>query len=53
MWDSTKQETVVNSFLVRGTLNALDGSEDDHVSDELPVKLDLREESEEKKSRRQ
>ena len=27
----------VNSFLICGISNALDGSEDDHVSDDLPV----------------
>ena len=32
-----KQETIVNSFLICGISNALDGSEDDHVSDDLPV----------------
>ena len=36
-WDSIKQETIVNSFLICGISNALDGSEDDHVSDDLPV----------------
>jgi len=36
-WNSIKQETIVNSFLICGISNALDGSEDDHVSDDLPV----------------
>ena len=36
-WDSIKQETISNSFLICGISNALDGSEDDHVSDDLPV----------------
>ena len=36
-WDSIKQETIANSFLICGISNALDGSEDDHVSDDLPV----------------
>ena len=36
-WDSIKQLTIVNSFLICGISNALDGSEDDHVSDDLPV----------------
>ena len=36
-WDSIKQETIVNAFLICGISNALDGSEDDHVSDDLPV----------------
>ena len=31
------KETIVNSFLICGISNALDGSEDDHVSDDLPV----------------
>ena len=36
-----KQETIVNSFLICGISNALDGSEDDHVSDDLPdIELD-------------
>ena len=50
-WDSIKQETIVNSFLICGISNALDGSEDDHVSDDLPdIELDsgtMGEESEE------
>ena len=36
-WDSIKQETITNSFLICGISNALDGSTDDHVSDDLPV----------------
>ena len=36
-WDSIKQETIVNSILICGISNALDGSEDYHVSDDLPV----------------
>ena len=36
-WDSIKQLTIVNSFLICGISNALDGSENDHVSDDLPV----------------
>jgi len=29
--------TIVNSFLICGISNALDGSENDHISDDLPV----------------
>ena len=36
-WDSIKQETIVNSFLICGISNDLDDSEDDHVSDDQPV----------------
>ena len=36
-WDSISQETIVNSFLVCGISNALDGSEDDYVSDDVPA----------------
>ena len=45
-WDSIKQETIVNAFLICGISNTPDCSEDDHVSDDhvsddLPVvKLD-------------
>ena len=35
-WDSISQETVINSFLVCGISNALDGSEDDYVCDDVP-----------------
>ena len=35
-WDSIKLETLTNSFLVYGISNALDGSQDDLVSDDLP-----------------
>ena len=35
-WDSIKPETLTHSFLVCGISNALDGSEDDLVSDDLP-----------------
>ena len=35
-WYSIKQETLVRSFLVCGISNALDGSEDDFTSDDVP-----------------
>ena len=48
MWDSISPEIVINSFLVCGTSNALDGSEDDYVSDDVPaVELESVEEEEE------
>ena len=46
-WDSISQETIVNSFLVCGISNALDGSEDDYVSDDVPaIELESVEEEE-------
>ena len=35
-WESIKQETLTRSFLMCGISNALDSSEDDLVSDDLP-----------------
>ena len=35
-WESINQETLTRSFLVFGISNAIDGSEDDLVSDDLP-----------------
>ena len=47
-WDSISQEIIINSFLVCGISNALDGSEDDYVSDDVPaVELESVEEEEE------
>lgn len=46
-WDSISQETIINSFLVCGISNALDGSEDEYVSDDVPaVELESVEEEE-------
>ena len=46
-WDSISQETIVNSFFVYGISNALDGSEDDYVSDDVPaIELESVEEEE-------
>ena len=40
-WESIKLETLTHSFLVCGISNALDGSQDDLVSDDLPsVEMD-------------
>ena len=36
-WKSIKEETYDHSFLVCGLSNALDGSEDDLVSDDVPA----------------
>ena len=35
-WDSIKQDTIIRSFLVCGISNALDGSEDDLASSDVP-----------------
>ena len=35
-WTSIKKETIVHSFLVCGISNALDGSQDDLVSSDIP-----------------
>ena len=35
-WESIKLDTIIHSFLVCGISNALDGSEDDLVSDDVP-----------------
>ena len=44
-WESIKLETLTHSFLVCGISNALDGSQDDLVSDDLPsVEMDTVEE---------
>ena len=41
VWESIKLETLTHSFLVCGISNALDGSQDALVSDELPsVEMD-------------
>ena len=52
-WDSIKLETLTNSFLVYvyGISNALDGSQDDLVSDDLPsVEMETEEDEESEKS---
>ena len=44
-WDSIKLETLTHSFLLCGISNALDGSQDDLVSDDLPsVELETEQE---------
>ena len=35
-WESIRLDTIIHSFLVCGISNALDGSEDDLVSDDVP-----------------
>jgi len=46
--DSIKLETLTHSFLVCGISNALDGSQDDLVSDDLPsVEMETNEEESE------
>ena len=45
-WDSIKPETLTHSFVVCGISNALDGSEDDLVSDDLPS-VEIEEEADE------
>lgn len=46
-WDSIKLETLTCSFLVCGISDALDGTQDDLVSDDLPsVEMETEEESE-------
>ena len=35
-WESIKLDTIIHSFLVCGISNALDDSEDDLVSDDVP-----------------
>ena len=51
-WGSISQETIINSFLVCGISNALEGSEDDYVSDDVPtVELESVEEEEEEEER--
>lgn len=36
-WDSISQDIIINSFLVCRVSNALDSSEDDYVSDDVPA----------------
>ena len=50
-WDSIKLETLTNSFLVCGISNALDGSQDDLVPDDLPsVEMETEEDEESEKN---